>query len=72
MQSQYSSDYEETIYKELDKNYENIQKLLENLNHNLIRLEPKVCTFEYKKIEKKINENSVLNIKRGRPKKKYE
>ena len=70
MQSQYSSDYiEETIYKELDKNYENIQKLLENLNHNLIRLEPKVCTFEYKKIEKKINENSVLNIKRGRPKK---
>ena len=70
MQSQYSSDYiEETIYKELDKNYENIQKLLENLNHNLIRLEPKVCTFEYKKKEKKINENSVLNIKRGHKKK---
>jgi hypothetical protein len=70
MQSQYSSDYlEESIYKELDKNYENIQKLLDDINHNLIRLQPKVCTFEYKKIEKKINENSVLNIKRGRPKK---
>ena len=53
MQSQYSSDYEETIYKELDKNYENIQKLLDNINHNLIRLEPKVCTFKNKKIEKK-------------------
>ena len=67
--------FEEKIYNNLDKAYDNIQNLLETLKQHLIFYNHDSyikSQFQLQKIENENTEtsNSILNKQRGRPKKK--
>ena len=67
--------FEEKIYNNLDKAYDNIQNLLETLKQHLIFYNHDSyikSQFQLQKIENENKEtsNSILNKQRGRPKKK--
>ena len=66
--------YEETIYSELDKSYNNIQKLLQILKEKLsiIKEENKGGVIQKTAIDSNNSNNIKLNKQRGRPKKNIE